>query len=168
MSFFNHQQQLYMWLVWSVPVMTRPRLEELISRPRCCSWDTSSSRLSCSPSSSSPTTVTSQVSKLCMISSDTTVSWTKCRTGTKNGERTGTPLVKFPAERSSFIKEITVQSYSWIKLMSHFVSLDPVKSECVTAGNDCSCLHMACYPPQAINLPVSVSTSVRVYWPSSS
>lgn len=60
-----------------VPVMTRPRLEELISRPRCCRWVTSTSRPSCSPSSSSPTTVTSHVSRLCMISSDTTVSWTE-------------------------------------------------------------------------------------------
>lgn len=59
--------------------MARPRLEELISRPCCCSWDTSSSRLSCSPSSSSPTTVTSHVSRLCMISSDTTVSCTEWR-----------------------------------------------------------------------------------------
>lgn len=67
--------------------MTRPRLEELISRPCCCSWDVSSSRLSCSPSSSSPTTVTSQVSRLCMISSDTTVSWTECRTETKEHRR---------------------------------------------------------------------------------
>lgn len=80
MVFFLHNNQSVAAALssfQSVPVITRPRLEELISRPCCCSWDTSSSKLSCSPSSSSPTTVTSHVSRLCMISSDTTVSWTE-------------------------------------------------------------------------------------------
>lgn len=83
----SNQGWMLVWTaLWFIPVMTRPRLEELISRPRCCSWDMSTSKLSCSPSSSSPTIVTSHVSRLCMISSDTTVSWaewtteeTRCR-----------------------------------------------------------------------------------------